>query len=384
MSAFDVIVIGAGIAGASTAAEIAAAGRKVLVLEGEAQPGYHSTGRSAALFSEIYGSGPVRALSRASRAFFIEPPAGFDGPFLKPRGSMFIATAAQAQALQRFAALPDIAAATRPLTPDEALRICPVLRREHVSAALLEPDAADMDVHGIHQGYLRLLKSSAGVLLNDHRVNGLARLRGSWQLTAGAETFTAPIVVNAAGAWADAVADLAGVDPIGLTPMRRTALLIDPPTGMDASRWPLVIDMEEQFYFKAEASGQILISPADETPVPPCDVQPEELDIAMAVDRVEAATTLTISRIKHRWAGLRSFVADRTPVAGFAAGAPGFFWLAAQGGYGIQTCPALARFTAALVLDQPIPADMIDAGVKAGDLSPARLTAEVRARAAAT
>jgi D-arginine dehydrogenase len=316
-------------------------------------------------------------LSRASRAFLLTPPAGFSTPLVKPRGVMFIAAKSQLGALTRFAALPDIAAATTPLTAADALRMCPVLRPGYVAAALHEPDAADMDVHGLHQGYIRLLRASGGHLLTDRRADRIARRGDLWEVNAGGDTFSAPIVVNAAGAWADEVAALAGVAPIGLTPLRRTAILVDPPADVDIARWPLVLDIDEQFYFKPDA-GRLLISPADETPSPPCDIQPEELDIALAVERVETATTLAITRIKHRWAGLRSFVADRTPVAGFAE--PGFFWLAAQGGYGIQTCPALARLAAALVMDKAIPIDLTDAGVIPDDLSPARLSGAAQRR----
>ena len=179
-------------------------------------------------------------------------------------------------------------------------------------------------------------------------------------------------MVNAAGAWADEIAGLAGVAPIGLQPMRRTAILVEPPPGAEIDDWPMVIDADESFYFKPDA-GLLLVSPADETPMAPCDVQPDEWDVAVAVDRVETATTLKITRVKHRWAGLRSFVADRTPVAGYDPDAPGFFWLAGQGGYGIQTAPALSRLAAALVLDLPIPAGLVAHGVNAADLAPARL-----------
>ncbi len=369
---YDILVIGAGMAGASAAAHLAL-NRRVLVLEREGQPGYHSTGRSAALFSAIYGSEPVRALSRASHDFFHAPPPGFaEAPLVRSRAAMHIATAEQAERLARYAALPDVAQVSRKLSRDEALTLCPILRADQLHSALVELEAADVDVHGLHQGYLRLLRERGGTLLTDRAVESLSHEGGRWLLRAGGEEFAAPVVINAAGAWADEIAGFAGVASIGLQPMRRTAILVEPPPGADIDDWPMVIDADKSFYFKPDA-GLILLSPADETPMDPCDVQPDEWDVAVAVDRVETATTLKITRVKHRWAGLRSFVADRAPVAGFDADAPGFFWLAGQGGYGIQTAPALSRVAAALALNQPIPAEIAAHGVNTADLAPARL-----------
>jgi len=369
---FDIVVIGAGIAGASAAAQLAQT-RRVLVLEREGQPGYHSTGRSAALFSAIYGSPAVRALSRASRDFlYAAPPSFSEAPLVKARGALYVATAEQLAALDAFAALPDVAPATRRLSTGEALRLCPMLKPESAAAAIIEPDAADVDVHSLHQGYLRLLRERGGVLMTDRPVLALERRGGQWRVSCGSETFGAPIVINAAGAWADTVAALAGVEPVGLQPMRRTAVLVDPPEGCDVDAWPMVIDIDEQFYFKPDA-GLLLLSPADETAVEPCDAQADEWDVATAVARVETATTLQVRRVKHRWAGLRSFVADRTPVVGYAPDAEGFFWLAGQGGYGIQTGPAMAETACALALGREIPARLGALGVDARDLAPERL-----------
>jgi D-arginine dehydrogenase len=369
---FDIVVIGAGMAGASVAAHLSD-GRRVLVLEREGQPGYHSTGRSAALFSEIYGGEPVRALSRASRDLLYAPPPGIvDAPLVRTRCAMHIAREDQRAKLEAFAALPDVACGAHLISSAEAIALCPILKPEHAVAAALEPNAADVDVHGLHQGYLKLLRERGGVLLTDRDVQTLAYDGGRWRVRAGDEDFSAPILVNAAGAWADEIARLAGVSPLGLQPMRRTALLVDAPEGAVIEDWPMVIDADEQFYFKPDA-GLLLLSPADETPMDPCDVQPDEWDVAVAIDRVEAATTLKVRRVKHKWAGLRSFVPDRAPVAGYDPDTPGFFWLAGQGGYGIQTAPALSRTAAALILGQPIPADIAVHGVVAADLSPARL-----------
>lgn len=371
MTQFDIIVIGAGIAGASVAAHLAES-RRVALLEREDRPGYHSTGRSAALFTEIYGNASVRGLTRASRNFLFAPPPTFtDVPLVRPRGCLYIATRQQLDALQTFQSQPDVAKATRRVTIAEALRLCPVLREDYVAAALLESDSSDIDVHALHQGYLRLFRQRDGQLATRAEVQALERSGGVWTVRAGVDRWQAPIVINAAGGWADQIAELAGLAKIGLQPRRRTAVLVDAPPGTDVGAWPFVHDVGEQFYFKPEA-GSVFLSPADETPVEPSDVQPEEWDIAAGVERVEAATTLEIRRLKARWAGLRTFAPDRTPVLGFESAADGFFWLAGQGGYGIQTAAALSRAAAALVLGSPLPLDIANEGVNAADLSPAR------------
>jgi D-arginine dehydrogenase len=366
---FDIVVIGAGIAGASVAAEIARTHR-TLLLEREDFPGYHATGRSAALFSEVYGNAAVRALSRASRAFFHAPPPGFaEHALVRPRGGLHIARADQRESFARFVADPDIAGAIRRVAQAEALALCPALRPESVADAVIEPDAADVDVDALHQGFLRRFRAAGGTLATAACARNIARREGAWHVETLGRSVRAPIVVNAAGAWADAVAVLAGATPLRIQPCRRTAALVALPDGVRAERWPMVIDIDEAFYFKPDA-GLLLISPADETPVEPSDVQPEELDIAVAVDRVEGATTLSIRRIKKRWAGLRSFAPDRSPVIGFDATLPGFFWLAGQGGYGIQTAPAAATLAAALLRGEAPPQDL--AGIYETQLSPAR------------
>jgi len=369
----DIIVIGAGIAGASVAAHLAETHR-VILTESEERPGYHSTGRSAALFTEIYGNSLVRALTRASRAFLFAPPPSFSEiPLTRSRGCLYIATTRQLRSLQEFAALPDIAPATRPLSAADARNLCPVLREDYVAGALLEPDSSDIDVHALHHGYLRLFKSRKGLVLNNAPVHALERAGEGWTVRAGAQLLTARIIVNAAGAWADEVAALAGIARIGLVPFRRTAVLIDPPPGVTVDSWPFVNDIDEQFYFKPEG-GSLFLSPADEWPAEPCDAQPDEWDVATAVDRVQSATTLQINRLKARWAGLRTFATDRTPVVGFSQETAGFFWLAGQGGYGIQTAPALSRAAAALALGLPLPEDLVQAGVRTEEMSPSRFT----------
>lgn len=375
----DVVVIGAGIAGASVAAQLSRYVR-VAVLERESQPGYHTTGRSAAIFSEIYGNAPIRALSRASRSFFFDPPADFcDAPLVGKRGSLFIARADQVDRLDAFAALSEVAGAAQRLSVNEACMLCPMLRESYLGATLFEPAASDMDVHALLHGYLRAARRNGGRLITGATAQALEYSAGRWHVQTPAGVFNAPIVVNAAGAWADRIAELAGAAPIGIEPLRRTAALVNAPAGFQVSTWPMTIDIDEQFYFKPDA-GKILLSPADETPSSPCDAMPEDWDVAVAVDRMEAATTLKITHVGRRWAGLRCFVADRSPVVGYDPAVPGFFWLAALGGYGIQTSPATGRVAAALVLERQPPADVLAAGFDPASLAPERLSASRGAR----
>ena len=372
MAEFRFAIVGAGIAGASAGYNLAASG-PTLLIERESQPGYHSTGRSAALYTETYGNRVIRAVTIASRPFFEKPPAGFsEHPLLTPRGTMVIARADQKDKLaaalaESKAVLPTVEG----IDEARAAGLCPALRPGYVASAFYEEDARDMDVHAIHQGFLRGFRASGGRLVCNAEVLGLARAGDAWKIETRAGTFTADVVINAAGAWADVLARMAGAKPVGLVPKRRTAVTIEPPADSNFRRWPAVIDVDEQFYWKPDA-GQLILSPADETPTEPQDAQPEELDIALCIDRVERASTLAIRRVARKWAGLRSFVKDKTPVAGFATDAPNFFWLAGQGGYGIMTSPAMGRIAAALAQRKAMPADIAARGVSAADLSPAR------------
>ncbi|MFZ2100538.1 MAG: FAD-dependent oxidoreductase [Oricola sp.] len=367
---FDVIVIGAGIAGASAAAELAADAR-VLLLERESRPGYHTTGRSAAIFTPTYGPPVIRALTRASRGFFVAPDSEFvSHPLLNRRGVLFVAREDQAESV---AALRDeLKGAVKPLDGATARGLLPLLRPGYAAQALLDPDAADIDVDALHQHYLKTLRARGGELRTGAQVLAMARDGRGWSVETGQGRLRAPVVVNASGAWADEIALIAGVAPVGLTPMRRTALLVSPPDGVSPDAWPMVVDADEEFYLKPDA-GKFLVSPADETPSAPCDAQPEELDVAICIDRIETAFDLAVRHVDHKWAGLRSFLPDRSPVAGFDPDAPGFFWLAGQGGYGIQSAPALARTAAALVLGMPIPGDVRDEGVSEYALSRRRM-----------
>jgi D-arginine dehydrogenase len=375
----DFLVIGAGIAGASVAYHLAERAR-VIVLERESQPGYHTTGRSAAIYTETYGNRAIRALTSASRAFFETPPAGFaSDPLLHPRGELLIGRADQMELLDRA-----LEEATRTLGDvtmigeAEILARVPFLKRGYAKAGVWEPGARDMDVHAIHHGFLRGLRARGGRVVTDAEVLGLTKAGArnrDWIIETRAGGFAAPVVINAAGAWADVIAAMAGARTIGLVPKRRTAFTFDVPPGvlggLAVDGVPGVTDAEDGWYFKPE-SGRLLGSLADETPSEPCDAQPEEIDLATAIDRIEQAVTFPIGRLHSKWAGLRSFVDDRSIVAGFAADAPGFFFLAGQGGYGIQTSPAMGRIAAMLARGEAFPREIEDRGVTEADLSPNR------------
>jgi D-arginine dehydrogenase len=367
----DVIILGAGMAGASLAAELAPE-RSVALLEMETEAGRHATGRSAAMFFENYGNATVRGMTRASRAFLAHPTTGFaDVPLLSPRSALFVADAPRVGRLQGILDLPDASPTTRPVDRSTALGLCPILRPDWIGAGVLDESGEDMDVDAIHQGYLRAARRAGARVVLGTGESTIERRAGAWRIASRAGVFTAPILVNAAGAWADVVAARAGVPRVGLRPLRRSCVLIPAPADCDVGSWPMVIDVDETFYFKPDA-GQLLLSPANEDPMDPCDAVPDELDVALAVDRFETATVMKVRRVTHRWAGLRSFVSDRSPVAGFDPQVDGFFWLAGQGGYGIQMAPALARTAATLLLGKPLPDDVQAQGITAADLAPDR------------
>jgi D-arginine dehydrogenase len=371
---YDFVIVGAGIAGVSVAYHLSPQAR-VLILERENVAAYHTTGRSAALHSETYGSAEIRAITVASGRFYRNPPEGFaDHPVLTPRGALIVGRADQSSALDKAQA--DYAAlvpSVRRIDRTEALKLQPLLRPEAAEGGgVLEPEADDMDVAAIHGGFLRGARAAGCALRLNAELTALEHKAGRWSIKLrDGEIVSATNVINAAGAWADVVGGLAGAKTIGLVPKRRTAFTFDAPAGLDIAALPMTIDFDESFYFKPEV-GQFLASPADETPSPPCDAQPEEMDIAIAVDRMESATTLSIRRIKNRWAGLRSFVADKNLVVGYDPLAQGFFWLAGQGGYGIQTAAAAGRLAAALALERTMPEDIASLGVAETALSPIR------------
>jgi len=340
----DIIVIGGGIAGVSAAAELAAHAN-VTLIEGEAQLGYHSTGRSAAIFIRNYGNATLRALNAAAAPVFESPEGISDRSLLSPRGELMIATEEELPVLDAYC---EGATGIERLDAAQAVELVPILRPGPIASAMLERDAQDIDVDRMLQGYARLLKARGGEVVTGAPVNAITRAHTSWQVTAGGETHSAPVLINAAGAWADAVAHMAGVAPVGLSPMRRSAAILPAPEGHRVDHWPLFGAITERWYAKPEAS-KLMVSPADEDPVDPHDAWADDMVLAEGLDRYEQAVTVPVTRVERNWAGLRSFVPDRTPVAGFAPDAEGFFWLAGQGGYGVQTAPALARLSAALI-----------------------------------
>lgn len=368
----DFVVIGGGIAGASAAYELQARG-STLLLEREPLPGQHTTGRSAAFLVESYGSPVVQRLTRATRRFLEALPGDFaTSPVMYPRPSLTIARADQAQRLADVVKLSVETGATREFVDvATAEAMCPVLRPGSLASAVIDPDDQGIHVAELLAGYLRAFRARGGRVSTGREVTELRRDGPAWEVRCGHERISAKVVVNAAGAWGERVGALAGVRPIGLRPLRRTAITFDPPAGMDVRRWPCVIDADEDFYLKPEGV-QLLASPCDEEPSEPCDASPDDLGIALAAERVRGATTLELVHINRSWAGLRNFVADRGPVIGMDAESPGFFWLVGQGGFGIMTSAAAARATAGLIVDADLPPELRGFGLEASDLSPER------------
>lgn len=361
----DFAMIGAGMAGASLAAELAPHA-SVLLLEAEDAPGYHATGRSAAFWEECYGGPGVVPLTRASGAYLAEH------GFLTPRGALYIGRGEDRAAMEDFrASYAGTGVTIERLSPAALAERIPHIRPEW-SEALHQPACADIDVAGLHQHYLARARRHGVAIIARARVSGLARADGVWTITAqNGETWRAAQVVNAAGAWADDIARLAGVRPVGIAPLRRTVavLRVAPQAPADL---PLVLDIKGGFYFKPDA-GRLWLSPHDEIPSDPCDAAPEELDVAIAIDRFMAATDWRIEAVERRWAGLRSFAPDRLPVYGPDPEAAGFAWFAGQGGFGIQTAPAAARLAAQGLLGHG--ADDVTAGIDPATYAPARFLA---------
>lgn len=368
----DVIVVGGGIAGVSIGYELAQ-DRSVCLLEQESTLAFHTTGRSAALFLETYGNEPIRALTTASRAFLTDPPACFDTELLSPRSLLQFASVGRGSALEdMYERVHDLTPDAELVSPEDAATLFPLLRPERIDCAMYEPGSMEVDVHALHQGYVRGLRQRGGIVVTSSGVLAATRIGDLWHVECSdGITRRASVLVDAAGAWADSVAHAVGARKVGLQPMRRTIFMIGTPEDLDTSTLPTLSDVDEAFYLKPEGA-QMLCSPADETPTQPSDARPDELEIARAFDAIHTTTTLATQHVRSAWAGLRSFVTDRTPVVGFDPVIDGFFWCAGQGGYGIQTCAALARVGAALVRDDTVPGDVLARGLDIGDLDPGR------------
>jgi D-arginine dehydrogenase len=367
MSRFDIAIIGAGMAGASLAAALADK-KSVLLLEAEEYPGYHSTGRSAAFWTETYGGPAVQPLTTASGPFLAKPPPELsDRSFLIDRSALHIGTAADLAAAN--AMLRDFASSGVQLESLSTAQLATKLSGLHRpwDVALWEPTCADIDVGALHNAYLRYARKSAVKIVAPARVTSMRYRQSGWQLETSAGSFAADHVVNAAGAWADSVAVLAGLKPIGIQPFRRTMVQLqtDPPAP---AKLPLVVGLDGSFYFKPEPGGRIWLSPHDETPSAACDAAPEDIDVAKALARFEEVVDWRITKLERKWAGLRSFASDRLPVIGPSPDNPAFVWLAGQGGFGIQTAPAIAKLVTSLLTDVPHGMD----GVNPELYSPAR------------
>ena len=348
-----IAIIGAGIAGAGVAYFLGNRAETTLI-EAEAQPGYHTTGRSAAFYVETYGGPDIQPLTTASKPFFDSPPAGFAAhPLLSPRGGLHVANRAGLPALAKLeAGFAGSGVAMERLSPADIVALAPQLRPEWQAGAIWEPHCCDIDVAGLHQGFLTGARRAGARLLTDARVITIRREGNAWRIGTAAGEILCDIIVNAAGAWGDEIAAVARVAPLGLQPMRRTVVVVEVDPA-PAAHLPLVVAADGSFYFKPDA-GRLWVSPHDETPAPPGDSQPAELDVATAIDRLERATTANIRRVERAWAGLRTFTPNRLPAIGYAEDAPGFFWCVGQGGFGIQTAPAASKLAAALLLgDDP-------------------------------
>jgi D-arginine dehydrogenase len=364
----DVIVIGGGIAGASAAARLAG-DLKLVLLEMEERPGYHSTGRSAATYEPNYGPPCVRSLTRASRDFFETPPQGFAAsPLLSPRNTIFAIPDHQqgeAEALLRTGVtLGEISIA-------EARRQFPPLRESYARAAMLDATTADIDVDLLHQGFLRMIKAQGGEIVCNAEARAIGRRNGAWEVSTPLATFSAPILINAAGAWGDRIAELAGLAPVGLQPKRRSIAVIPVAPEMNVMAWSFIGDVGETWYAKP-SGGRLLVSPAEAEPVEPHDAYADDMTLAEGIARFEEAVTIEVTRLAGSWGGLRSFAPDGNPVCGFDDRAQGFFWLIGQGGYGIQTSPALGELAAALVKQEALPAYIEREGLRLGEISPQR------------
>ena len=337
----------------------------------EERPAYHTTGRSAAMYEPNYGPPPMLAFTRASYDFFTSPPAGFtDGALFIPRVTLLFEAEGQSANTEKLLANGD---GLQEISEAEAMRIAPMLREGYAKRSFLDANTGDLDVDLLHGGYLRQFKAAGGTLVTDAEANTIVRADGQWSVTTKHGSYSAPILVNAAGAWGDVVAARAGVKPIGLIPKRRSIGIIPVPEIANVDALPMMTDVGETWYTKPQ-SGKLIVSSADATPVEPHDAYADDMAIAEGIDRLMTATTIEVERLEGSWGGLRTFTPDGSPAIGFDPSTEGFFWLVGQGGYGIQSAPALSRTAAAMLQGSSVPADVLGAGLKTADILPGRFT----------
>jgi len=373
MKRYDVAVIGGGMAGASIGFELSRHG-SVAVLDMEPVLAYHTTGRSAATFLETYGGPQIRALTTGSRAFLEMPPPFVDSKLLTPRPLIQFARAGRGELVEElYADVRRLVPEVELLSAEQVTKAFPLVRSGYVECGIREPGAMEIDVAALHQGYLRGLSANGGEVVKSAEVDHLTRTGENWTLgSVDGRHWCATEVVNAAGAWGDRIARLAGAKPVGLSPLRRTIFMIKAPQGVETSDLPLFSDVDQGFYVKPEGA-QFLCSPADETPCAPMDAKPDEVQIARAIDEINMATMLAARSVTASWAGLRTFAPDHNFVIGPDSRVPGFHWFVGQGGYGIQAAPAAAVVGAALVRGEAVPSRLLDRGLDVAQLTPHRL-----------
>lgn len=369
----DFLIVGAGIAGASIAHRLAPSAR-VTLIDMEEQAGYHTTGRSAAFYAETYGGPLIQPFTSASKSFFHKPPVGFsDVPLISTLGAIHVFNEGQQEvAVALYDELRPALQRVRMLSRADVIAFLPHLQNEHLAGGIYDPDCSSLDVAALHQGFLKSAKSNGTKLITGMRLERAIFDGDRWQVNAADVDISARTIVNAAGAWADEVAQRSGVMPLGLRPLRRTVVTIEKPDGLPFEKAsPIVMPVGEEYYFKPEGNGYLL-SPGDEVLISPCDVQPEHEDVALAVHQFEQATGASVNRVEAKWAGLRTFAKDRGPVIGFASDVDQFFWSVGQGGFGIQTAPAWSELAVALLLRQDLPINLSRFGVEAAACTPAR------------